>query len=186
MKPAIFLDRDGVIVENRANYIRCIDDVSFIPGSLIAISSMRLWPVHVFIVSNQSNPERGYNTVEECEIIQKHIVDAITKAGGRITASTLCYHHPDSNCNCRKPKTGLIDKLKNEYQIKMESSVFIGDYYTDVELAVAIGAMPILVTTGRGEMSIERGGLPESCSVVKDLFEAVHLLRRMGYSCLTY
>src|SRR5436190_23406732 len=102
-RAAVFLDRDGVIIENREGYVRSWEDVAFLPGVLGALRRLARLSCAVAIVTNQSPVGRGLLTLEAAEAINRRVVARIEAAGGRIDASYLCPHRPDERCGCRKP-----------------------------------------------------------------------------------
>lgn len=152
MKPAIFLDRDGVIIENRDDYVKSVDEVVFIPHSLKAIRSLYYLDIYIFIITNQSCVGRGILSANEANAINKHVVDTIVKHGGRIDRVYMCPHAPQDECNCRKPKTGLFSQVFVDYDIS--DGFMVGDAATDVVAARKSYVHPYLVRTGRGEQTI--------------------------------
>ena len=108
MYPAVFLDRDGVIIKNRPTYVRTWDDVEILPDVLPALAQMTTRPYKNVIITNQSAVARGLISLRAAEKINQRLTDAIKKAGGRIDGIFMCPHKPDNNCECRKPLPGLI------------------------------------------------------------------------------
>lgn len=153
MKPAIFLDRDGVINENRTDYVRVWTDVRVLPGVLEALRALsRLdWPI--VVISNQSAIGRGLTTAETVDEIHARLARQIAHAGGRIDAFYYCPHCPGDGCDCRKPAPGLLHQAAQDFDIDLTRSYMVGDAREDVEAALAAGCMPILVKTGRGQQA---------------------------------
>jgi D-glycero-D-manno-heptose 1,7-bisphosphate phosphatase len=172
---AVFLDRDGVIVENRPAYIKSWDDVEFLPGSLDALRRLAASPYAVVIVTNQSAVGRGIVSLEQAESIHRRIVAEIVRQGGRIDASYLCPHSPLDGCSCRKPAPGLLLQAAKDLGLDLPHSYLVGDALSDLQAAQAAGVRGFLVLTGRGAAQAALGGLsPETGnSVVADLSEAV-------------
>lgn len=149
---AIFLDRDGVIIENRAEYIRRSEEVIAIPQALQALARIRSSPYKTIIVTNQSAVGRGIISLEEAWEINRHVVKQVLQAGGRIDAVYMCPHVPEDACPCRKPQPGLIHQAAQELSIDLVSSIIIGDALTDLLAGQAAGVgRKALVCTGRGE-----------------------------------
>jgi len=152
VRPAVFLDRDGVIIENRASYIRRCEEIAFIPGALQALARLRSSPYKVVIVTNQSVVGRGLISLDLAEEINREVVAQIERAGGRVDGAYLCPHAPDVGCQCRKPRPGMILQAARELQIDLPGSVIVGDALSDLlagqEAGVGRWAM---VRTGRGE-----------------------------------
>lgn len=180
---AVFLDRDGVINENRAEYVRSWEQVRFLDGSLDALRALATTPLRTVIVSNQSGIGRGVMTAAQVEDINARLVAAIRAAGGRIDGVYVCPHRPDEECNCRKPRPGLLLQAAADLGLSPRRSYFVGDHRTDLYAAWAAGAQAVLVRTGLGrrfaaELSAEERG---RCVVVDDLPSATRwILDREG------
>ena len=151
MHPAIFLDRDGVLVENRASYIKTWDEIRILPGVLPALSRLSSKPLKIIIVTNQSAVGRGIITQSTAERIIQQLLSEIQQAGGRIDGIYMCPHKPDDFCNCRKPQPGLILQAAREHEIDLSESILIGDALSDLEAGRNAGISHlVLVLTGRG------------------------------------
>jgi D-glycero-D-manno-heptose 1,7-bisphosphate phosphatase len=176
MYPAIFLDRDGVIIENKASYVRSWKDVSFYPQALKALRKVYRSPYKIFIVTNQSAIGRGIISLREADIINQKVVEYIEEAGGRIDDVFMCPHSPDDHCNCRKPLPGMFLKAKEKYQVKLEESILVGDALSDIIAGQSAGVLTnMLVRTGRGENQIEKADAKqidavEVCDDLNDAF----------------
>lgn len=151
LQPALFLDRDGVIIENRANYVRSWDDVEIYPQALQALAQIRNAPYKIFLVTNQSAVGRGIIPFSTAEAINKKLVQEIERASGRIDAVFMCPHAPDEGCDCRKPEPGLLLQAAAMFPVDLGRSIMIGDALTDLEAGRAAGVGRVaLVRTGRG------------------------------------
>ena len=160
MNSAVFLDRDGVIIQNRENYVRSWKDVEFLPSSLQALKLLSQTSYKIIIVTNQSAIGRGIITIEQAEAINQRIIEEITDAGGRVDGLFICPHAPDDHCFCRKPLPGLILQAADALSIDLPSSAMIGDALTDIQAGSAAGIKTlILVKTGRGQ---EQFQLPQT------------------------
>jgi D-glycero-D-manno-heptose 1,7-bisphosphate phosphatase len=179
LKPAIFLDRDGVIVENRADYVKSIAEVQFLPGALSALAQAARLDGPIVVVTNQSAVGQGLLTQPDLAAITAHIQQAIRAAGGRVDGWYVCPHRPEADCTCRKPKPGLLLAAAADWHIDLPASVMIGDAVSDVLAGQAAGAQAILVRTGRGHgQTAELGQADLShVPVVNDLAAA---LRRVA------
>jgi D-glycero-D-manno-heptose 1,7-bisphosphate phosphatase len=163
LSKAIFLDRDGVIIENRSDYVRSSNDVEFLPGALEALASLTSTPYQIIVVTNQSAVGRGIITIEEANLINDHILDVIRKSGGRIDASYLCPHAPEEQCACRKPQPGMLIAAADELQIDLKNSIMVGDALTDIQAGKKAGILDnYIVLSGRGMDQIE---LPLTSSI---------------------
>jgi len=170
----ILLDRDGVINVNSSSYVKSVNELLFIEGSLKAISLLTKANFSIFVVSNQSAIARGLTTLENLEKIHDEIDKAVIRRNGKINGYYFCPHRPDDACECRKPKIGMLEQIENDHDIELEGSFFIGDALTDIELAKNYGLKAVLVRTGHGrqtEKNIRKGSL-----VFENLLEAVQEL----------
>jgi D-glycero-D-manno-heptose 1,7-bisphosphate phosphatase len=185
-RPAVFLDRDGVIVENRPDYIKSWAEVRFLEGSFAALRRLAASPMAVVIVSNQSAVGRELMSLETAWELQNRIVAAIEEQGGRIDASYLCPHHPEEGCDCRKPLPGMIHQAARELQLDLQQSWLVGDAVTDMQAAAAANIGAILVRTGRGAEQENllpaplEGKMGWPPAVVADLSAAVDYIFRRG------
>jgi D-glycero-D-manno-heptose 1,7-bisphosphate phosphatase len=105
---------------------------------------------------------------------------AVAQAGGRIDAVFYCPHSADMDCHCRKPRPGLFEEIAARYGRDLADVPAVGDSLRDLQAAVACGAMPMLVRTGKGRITLAAGGLPEPTSVFADLSEAVDYLLKIA------
>lgn len=169
----VILDRDGVINQDSASYIKSPDEWKPIPGSLEAIARLTQAGYHVVVATNQSGIGRGLFEMATLNAIHDKMHRAASQAGGRIDAVFYCPHSQDANCGCRKPKTGLLDEIARRFGANLKDAPFIGDSSRDLEAAVAVGARPILVLTGKGAKTQREGRLPAGTRVHADLAEAV-------------
>ena len=150
-KPAIFLDRDGVIIENRAGYVRTWDDVDVFPQALVGLARLRSTPYQVVVVSNQAGIGKGLIAPQTADEINRRLMECVAAAGGRLDGVYICPHHPDDGCKCRKPRPGLLLQAADDLQIDLGRSILIGDALTDLQAGLAAGVRRLcLVRTGRG------------------------------------
>jgi D-glycero-D-manno-heptose 1,7-bisphosphate phosphatase len=156
MKPAVFLDRDGTIIED-VGYLDSLDRIAVFPWTVDAIRALNRAGFAVVVVTNQSGIARGF--FDEAFVDQTHQwIEAYLAGGGaRIDAYYYCPHHPDGNidlyrrrCDCRKPARGLIDRAAADLNLDLSRSCVVGDRWVDVQLARAAGTRAILVRTGSG------------------------------------
>lgn len=136
MKKAVFLDRDGVINED-SGYVSKISDFKFINGVFEALSGFKKFGYLLIIVTNQSGIARGFYTLDDFEKLNKFMLDEFTKNGVFIDKVYFCPHSPEENCECRKPKAGMILQGLKEFDINPQNSILIGDKISDIEAANA-------------------------------------------------
>jgi D-glycero-D-manno-heptose 1,7-bisphosphate phosphatase len=151
MDSALFLDRDGVIIENRSNYVRNWSDVAFYPRVLTSLKKIESSKYKIFIITNQSAVGRGIISQETAVGINNQLVNEIESAGGRIDGVYLCPHTPDDTCSCRKPKPGMILEAADAFSLDLSRSILIGDALSDIIAGQTAGVgINVLVNTGRG------------------------------------
>lgn len=146
----IFLDRDGVINENRPDYVKSWSEFSFLPGSKEAIAMLTSADYRLIVCTNQAGVARGCMSQENVEEIHRRMVVEIAKAGGEIERVYYCPHAKDENCSCRKPRPGMLLRARDELGIDLHKALFIGDSISDIQAALAAGVQPCLVLTGLG------------------------------------
>src|SRR3989344_984197 len=148
MNKAVFLDRDNTIIEDKG-YVYKIEDLKFLPGTIEGLK--RLSKEFIFvIITNQSGIGRGYYTKEQYESFKKEMNSKLKEHGIVIAKEYYCPHHPEKaleeyriDCNCRKPKTGMLDKAKKELNIDFKKSWVIGDKSSDIGAGKNIKARTI-------------------------------------------
>ena len=131
LRKIIFLDRDGVI-NHDCGYVNRIEDFHFIDGVFEACKKLSKCGFEIIIFTNQSGIERGYFTQEDFDNLTTWMIDEFEKNGIKILKVYFCPHSPDKNCNCRKPKTGMIDNAKKDFNISLDNSWVVGDKMSDI------------------------------------------------------
>ena len=150
----VILDRDGVINEDSDAFIKTPQEWLPIEGSLEAIRDLHVNGFKVVIATNQSGLARKlFDEYELAKIHQKMCI-MVEDAGGLIDGIFFCPHGPDDNCQCRKPKTGLLEAIAEEFDTSLEGVPFIGDSLRDIEAAKAANCIPFLVQTGKGNKTL--------------------------------
>lgn len=160
-KPAVFLDRDGTINE-QMGYINHLSRFVLLPGVPEAIRLLNKNNFLAIIVSNQSGVARGYFPIDLVHEVHEFLKASLKERGATIDGIFFCPHHPrgevseyGSACDCRKPKTGLIDMACESFDINLSNSYVVGDRYIDMELAHRIHLDGIMIKTGYGLGEIE-------------------------------
>jgi len=178
----IFLDRDGVINRNRADYVKSWAEFEFLPGALAAIAQLTRAGHRLLVVTNQACVERGLVPLAAVEDAHTRMVQAIAQAGGHIEAVLWCPHRPESHCMCRKPNPGLLFRARDEYGVDLNTAIFVGDSASDMQAAAAAGVRRLLVLTGLGwptALHLPDKTLAET-AVALNLRHAARLIRRDG------
>ena len=165
--PVVILDRDGVINEESEHYIRNAIEWKPVPGSLEAIRLLTRHGCRIYIATNQAGIGRGLFTLEDLHCIHEELLRQVRRTGGHISGIRFCPHHPDRDCDCRKPRPGMLRQIFREADIAPEDAVFVGDSGKDIEAARAAGCRPVLVLTGYG--TITRQEYPRFKPVYPDL-----------------
>lgn len=147
--PAVFLDRDGTLNED-TGYIDSPERLILIEGASSAIKKLNAEGFKVVIITNQSGVARGYFSQEALDAVNKKLVRILEADNAYLDGIYYCPHHPDDDCECRKPKTGMLEQAKKDLAIDLKKSYIVGDKASDVEIAHKIGGKGILVLTGMG------------------------------------
>lgn len=147
----VVLDRDGVINHDSPDYIKSPEEWFPIEGSLEAIAKLNHAGFKVVIASNQSGVGRGLFSAEILEQINQKMQDELAKVDGHLDGIFVCPHKPEDNCECRKPKPGLLEQIQKFFNCAKDEMLFVGDSARDLEAAKAFGCAAILVKTGNGK-----------------------------------
>ncbi len=190
-RKAVFIDRDGTITEE-TGYLDHPDKLRLIAGSAEAIKLINDLGMKVIVVTNQSGVARGYFPEQMIKQVHDRLEELLLEKGARIDAIYYCPHHPSagkppyrSDCECRKPKTGMIDAALQDFDIDVNNSYMIGDKASDMEFAENAGLKGILVQTGYGK---EETALSEKMDknrpelIAADLLEAVAWIKNKELS----
>ena len=153
MNKAIFIDRDGTIVRD-VHYCRRPEDCNLLATVGDGLHLLTSQEFKIIIITNQSGIARGYLTEEVLGTIHAKMKSDIEKYGARVDAIYYCPHHPDDNCACRKPNTGLLEQAVKEWNINIKQSYFVGDKILDVEAANRIGCKAVLIPSSEPEIRL--------------------------------
>lgn len=183
---AIFLDRDGTINRERADYVKSWQEYEWLPGALEALAALAQLRVPILIVTNQSAIGRGILSTDDLAAIHARVRAEALAAGARIDQFLVCPHAPAAACSCRKPKPGLLLQAAAEYRLDLASCVFIGDSISDLMAGAAAGCQCILVRTGRqgsalDSMLAELAPKLAATPIIDDLAAAARQLVPAGY-----
>jgi len=142
---AVFLDRDGVINKKRVDYVKSVNEFVFLPNVFKAIKTLNDKGFLIIIVTNQSAVNRGIISEKELEMIHNFMLKKFKDSDCNISEVYVCPHRPDENCECRKPKTALLQKAIKDFQINVSDSWLIGDGITDIQAAKKVGLKSIMI-----------------------------------------
>ncbi|MGH9373338.1 MAG: D-glycero-alpha-D-manno-heptose-1,7-bisphosphate 7-phosphatase [Vicinamibacterales bacterium] len=186
MRPAVFLDRDGTLLEE-AGYLDRLERLVFFPFAIDAIRLLNRGGFAVVLITNQSGIGRGMYQEDFVVRVHQVIDEKVVAGGGRIDGYYYCPHHPQAeieqyrqDCECRKPRPGMLRQAARDLDLDLSRSFTIGDKWSDVQVGHAAGGTGILVRTGYGrssELAPKPGAQP--VAVADDLISAAAwILRR--------
>jgi D-glycero-D-manno-heptose 1,7-bisphosphate phosphatase len=166
----VVLDRDGVINLDSDAFIKSPDEWVAIPGSLEGIAKLNQAGYRVVVASNQSGIGRGLFDTAALNAMHIKMHKALAAHGGRIDAVFFCPHTTDDECECRKPKPGMLRSIIERFDPEPAVTPVVGDSLRDLVPAVELGFLPHLVLSGKGAKTLAQGGLPPGTSVHDDLW----------------
>jgi D-glycero-D-manno-heptose 1,7-bisphosphate phosphatase len=174
---AVFVDRDGTVIEE-TGYLSDPDKVKVLHNASQALGRLNRMGVPVIVISNQSGVARGMFTVEDVERVNQRMRDLLATEGAFVDAIYFCTHHPDYDieCDCRKPRPGLLIAASNELGISLSQSFMVGDKLIDIQAGKAAGTSSVFVRTGDGEKELRKasaGIAVVADRICEDLSEAV-------------
>jgi D-glycero-D-manno-heptose 1,7-bisphosphate phosphatase len=172
-KRFVILDRDGTLIVER-NYLSSPDGVELLANATEGLSRFKELGWGRLVVTNQSGIGRGYFTGDTVNAIHDQMAALFARCGAEIDGIYVCPHTPEDNCDCRKPRTGLVLKAAADWGFEPSDCLFIGDKACDIELGRALGGSTILVLTGYGTEHWQ-SGLARPDFVVRDLNEAAEV-----------
>jgi D-glycero-D-manno-heptose 1,7-bisphosphate phosphatase len=170
----IILDRDGVINEDRDDYVKSSSEWIPLPGSLEAIALLNQAGYQIAVATNQSGLARGYFNINDLHAMHSKMDKLLKPLGGHIDSIFFCPHADANACDCRKPLPGMMKQIALRYK-KHQSTApllgvpIVGDSLRDLQAGITLGASPHLVLTGKGKKTLEKGGLPEGTLIHEDL-----------------
>lgn len=171
-RPAVFLDRDGTLIEDRGD-LSDPAQVVFFRNTVTALSRLADHFV-LFIVTNQPGVAKCTITINDLQRVNGHIEKHLAAQGVRIAATYVCPHQRSSGCRCIKPNSYYLKKAERDFGIDLRRSFVIGDHPHDVELATRVGATGIYILSGHGMQ--HRGEIPAQTIVVDGILEAAELI----------
>jgi D-glycero-D-manno-heptose 1,7-bisphosphate phosphatase len=172
----VILDRDGVINEDRDDFVKSPAEWVPITDSLEAIANLTQAGWRVVVATNQSGLGRGLFDMQALNSMHEKMHRLVNQAGGRIDAVVFCPHTKNDQCDCRKPAPGMVLEIAERFNARLDGLPMIGDSLRDLLAIDAAGGLPILVKTGKGMKTLEQGGLPEKTRIFDNLYEAAEFL----------
>ena len=184
-RPAVFLDRDGTLVEE-AGYLDRLERLVFFPYSVDAVRLLNRAGLAVVIVTNQAGIARGIFKESFVGEAHRHIAERLSAGGARVDGFYYCPHHPEAvieayrqSCDCRKPQPGLLKRAASDLDIALDESFVVGDRWHDLEAGQRVGARGVLVRTGYGKTEEAAGhSVVIPSAIVDNVMEAVSWILR--------
>ena len=170
--PAVFLDRDGTIIED-IGYIKDSSDIVFYPDTLKALTILQKHYL-LFIITNQSGIAKGLTTFDEVDNVNNFIKSFLRSEGINIYDIFCCPHKSEDNCECKKPKPYFIHKAAQMYNLKLSDSVIIGDHPSDAQCGINAGVTPVYVLTGHGKKHINE--LTAEIKICENILDAANYI----------
>ncbi len=169
----IFLDRDGVVNENRADYVKSWQEFQFLPHALEAITMLTALGHRIIVCTNQAGIAYGKMPLAVVEDIHMRMLQEVARAGGKIEAVYYCPHGKDEHCACRKPRPGLLLRASIERNLDLTNALFVGDSLSDMQAGFAANVLPVLVLTGRGTEQVQQrvDSVIEPFPVMENLYQ---------------
>jgi len=175
-RPAVFLDRDGTILEDRG-YLGDPAGARLLPGAAPAVARINAAGLAAIVVTNQSGIARGFYTEQDYRQVERRLEELLAKSGARLDGQYFCPHLPEITgpCECRKPGGLLFRQAARDLGIDLGASWWIGDKLSDLEPSIPYGGRAILVETGEGREHVTqaRGA---GFRVAQDLAAAVEAI----------
>lgn len=168
MDKGLFLDRDGVINIEK-NYLYKIEDFEFFDGIFETLKQIQSLEYKIFIITNQSGIARGYYTKEDFDTLSTWMIKEFERNGVFISDIELCPHGPNDNCTCRKPKTGMIDKILKNHKIDLENSWLVGDKVSDIKCAKNAGIKNSIQVKSGHDFDENDSDADYICETIKDI-----------------
>ncbi len=176
-RPAVFLDRDGVLNQDSDYYVKSWAEVHLLPGALEALRRLHEAGCEVYVATNQAGVSKGLYSHQTLRDMHLRLRLLAEQAGGRIHGLAYCPHAPEDGCACRKPRPGLLRKLAAKYGLDPARSVMVGDSDKDLEAGHAVGCRTIFLHTRSADRAAAHLG---RCAVTPD-YEAESLLEAVPY-----
>ena len=173
MNKIIFLDRDGTINIDKS-YTNKVRDCKFLPNTIKGLQNLQNQGFKLVIITNQSGIGRGYYTEDQMHEFNNHLLNKLKQENIHIESVLFCPHTPQNNCDCRKPKTKLIEPYFTP-EFDKNNSYIIGDRASDIELANNTGIKSVLITTGSSEKDPESTSNPTF--IAEDLLDAANKIQ---------
>lgn len=172
----VVLTRDGVINQDTLDYMKSPETWNALPGSLESIAALNRAGIRVAVATNESGLSRGLFDIDQLTAIHRQMHDELEKVGGQVEMVLFCPHAPSDDCDCRKPRPGMLKQIAERALVDLSDITLIGVCARDLQAALTAGAQPILVLSGKGEENLLEFARAENIAVFDDLPAAVQAL----------
>jgi D-glycero-D-manno-heptose 1,7-bisphosphate phosphatase len=179
--PAVFLDRDGTIVEDRG-YIKDPLEMVFYPESFKALSILQEHFL-LFIITNQSGISKKLTTEREVKEVNKYLIETLKAKDIVIFDIFYCPHKSEDNCNCKKPNPYFIYKAAELYNLNLAGSYIFGDHPSDVSCGLNAGVQPVYLLTGHGKK--HKDELAQDVKICKNILDAANYVIKLKTTSLS-
>ncbi|MFH1190138.1 MAG: HAD family hydrolase [Candidatus Omnitrophota bacterium] len=178
MMKTLFIDRDGVINKDPGGwtaheYVTELKDLHFLPGALDALALLNRNRIQVIVVSNQAGVNKGFFTKERLDEITRSMLSEVKKRGGDISEVFYCTHTNEDNCDCRKPKPGMLEAAIRKHGVTARDTYIVGDSEVDILAGRSAGLKTIFVLSGKTGLEQMKAWKVKPDYVFRDLLEAV-------------
>ena len=174
LRPAVFLDRDGTLIEDRG-HLRSPSEVIFFPNTIDALGKLQD-EFLLFIVTHQPGVAEGVISTHDVERVNSHVVSQLAEMGTQVLETYVCPHKRSDGCACIKPKPYFLHQAAEDYRLDLRRSFVVGDHPHDVELAASVGARGVYVCTGHGLKHLDE--VLQSEPIVGDIDQAAEWILR--------
>jgi len=168
MQKAVFLDRDGVINVEK-DYLYKIVDFEFMDGTFESLKKLQENGFLLFVITNQSGISRGFYTIEDFKRLNSWMLDVLAENRIKISQVEYCPHGPEDECECRKPKTGMIDNILKKHEIDLEKSWLVGDKTSDIVCAKNANIKNTIQVKSGHDFDEEKSSADYICQSIKDI-----------------
>jgi len=177
----VFVDRDGVINRDRPDYVKSTNELELLPGAAQAIARLKAAEIWVFVASNQAAVGKGLLSLQILGSISQSIAEEVNRYGGTIDSFLYCPHTDDDNCDCRKPRIGLFERGLSAFAKRPSRIFVVGDSARDMEAGHRIGAITILVLSGKTNREQAQTMEPKPDHIAQTLADAAeHIIAICG------
>ncbi|HBY96844.1 MAG: HAD-IIIA family hydrolase [Ardenticatenaceae bacterium] len=184
----VFLDRDGVINENRPDHVKSWQEFVFLPGALDALGFLREAGWFTIVITNQAIIHRNIVLRETVDEINHRMTQEVARSGGRLDAVLICPHRAKEGCGCRKPRPGLLLQAADRFGLRLDQCYLIGDALTDIAAGQAVGCFCVMVRTGRGRQQLvgREADRSSGYQIAADLSSAAHWITEVEQMRTSY